>query len=390
MESFIKKITRHARLLTILTTVCALVSCDIRMNAQANRPDPSPKKSIKLAILLDTSNSMDGLIDQAKSQLWSIVNELAKAECDATKTELKIALYQYGNDNLPEPEGYIRMVTQLTTDLDQISEDLFSLKTCGGQEYCGQVINTALKELTWSSTSNDYQVIFIAGNEPFNQGSVSFKEACLEARKKGVIVNTIHCGDFNEGINTFWKTGADLTGGSYFSIEQNRKTVYIETPYDKQISDLNEKLNNTYVYYGKQGASKKEMQIRQDANAASYGRGNSVNRAISKSSKVYVNSSWDMVDAAKEKEFDVAKINKDDLPEEMQNMTVTERNSYIESKKSERVAVQKEIAALSIKRTEYLNTQAQSAEGMLDNALLTAIKKQATEKNFRFTESTTN
>ena len=30
---------------------------------------------IQLAILLDTSNSMDGLINQAKSELWTIVNE---------------------------------------------------------------------------------------------------------------------------------------------------------------------------------------------------------------------------------------------------------------------------------------------------------------------------
>ena len=33
-----------------------------------------PKKHIKVALLLDTSNSMDGLIDQAKAQLWDIVN----------------------------------------------------------------------------------------------------------------------------------------------------------------------------------------------------------------------------------------------------------------------------------------------------------------------------
>ena len=39
-----------------------------------------------LALLLDTSNSMDGLIDQAKSQLWKIVNELAAAKCDDGST----------------------------------------------------------------------------------------------------------------------------------------------------------------------------------------------------------------------------------------------------------------------------------------------------------------
>ena len=31
----------------------------------------STKKKIKIALLLDTSGSMDGLIEQAKSQLWT-------------------------------------------------------------------------------------------------------------------------------------------------------------------------------------------------------------------------------------------------------------------------------------------------------------------------------
>ena len=58
------------------------------------------KSSIKVALILDTSNSMDGLIDQAKSQLWSVVNELAKARCDGQIPDLEIALYEYGNDQL--------------------------------------------------------------------------------------------------------------------------------------------------------------------------------------------------------------------------------------------------------------------------------------------------
>src|SRR6188768_3999938 len=65
--------------------------------------DPAPEKdqSIMLALLLDTSNSMDGLIDQAKSQLWKIVNELAGAKCgNGERPKIRIALYEYGNDGL--------------------------------------------------------------------------------------------------------------------------------------------------------------------------------------------------------------------------------------------------------------------------------------------------
>ncbi len=198
-------------------------------------PEPVKNQRIMLALLLDTSNSMDGLIEQAKSQLWKIVNELSAAKCDdGQRPSISIALYEYGNDGLSAETGYIRQVSPLTSDLDVISEKLFALRTNGGNEYCGHVIRTSLQQLAWSGSEADLKMIFIAGNEPFTQGSVSYRTACALAKEKDVVVNTIFCGNFDDGINTSWKSGADLTGGSYMSIEQNRQTVYIATPYDDQ------------------------------------------------------------------------------------------------------------------------------------------------------------
>ena len=57
--------------------------------------------SVQIALLLDTSNSMDGLIEQAKSQLWSVVNEFIRAKRDGRPPALEVALYEYGNDSLP-------------------------------------------------------------------------------------------------------------------------------------------------------------------------------------------------------------------------------------------------------------------------------------------------
>lgn len=50
---------------------------------------------MQMAILLDTSNSMDGLIEQAKSQLWKIVNELALGK----RTE-KALIYMWRSMNM--------------------------------------------------------------------------------------------------------------------------------------------------------------------------------------------------------------------------------------------------------------------------------------------------
>src|SRR5262249_8045908 len=102
--------------------------------------DPRPRPVVQIALLLDTSNSMDGLIKQAQSQLWTIVNETARCKREGRTPKLEVALYEYGNSRLAVTDGYIRQVVPFTTDLDRVSEKLFALTTCGGDEYCGQVI----------------------------------------------------------------------------------------------------------------------------------------------------------------------------------------------------------------------------------------------------------
>lgn len=350
-----------------------------------DRTATNTTKKIKLALLLDTSGSMDGLIDQAKSQLWTIVNELAAAKCGNEKPEVQIALYEYGNDALPASEGYIRLVTPLTNDLDKLSQDLFGLKTNGGSEFCGHVIQTACRQLDWSADGGDLQIIFIAGNEEFTQGNINYQLACAEAKRKNIVVNTIFCGNFQEGINTHWKSGADLTAGTYASIEQNSKTVFVPSPYDGKIDQLNTQLNNTYIEYGREGREKKEAQMSQDAASESYGAANKVNRAVSKSTHVYKNKSWDMVDAAEDESFDVTKVTKDQLPEPMKNMTDDQKKNYVKQKTVEREKIKTEIQDLNKQRTAYLITQKKSeSEEMLDKSMINAIKSQAEKKNFKF------
>lgn len=345
------------------------------------------KKKIKIALLLDTSNSMDGLIDQAKSQLWKFVNALSEAKCGQEKPLLEIALYEYGNDRLPASEGYIRQVSLFTSDLDRISEELFSLRTNGGSEFCGQVIQTSLDQLDWKGDDGDLRIIFIAGNEPFSQGTVRYTAACANATEKDVVVNTIYCGSFDEGIAGEWKRGADLAKGNYMSIEQNRKTVYIESPYDKEITAFNGRLNATYIGYGHQGRLKKEKQLEQDVNAESYGAANATERIVSKSSGFYKNGSWDLVDASKEKSFDIEKVKEADLPQELRGKTTEEKRSYILRKEQERENIQKQIRELNSKRRQYIaeyEKRQPHTSGSLDAAMLSAIKTQASRKGFVF------
>ncbi|NDV43318.1 vWA domain-containing protein [Flagellimonas sediminis] len=343
------------------------------------------KHFVKIALLLDTSNSMDGLINQAKAQLWDIVNEFTHAKCgNDTRPSLQIALYEYGNDNLSSREGYIRQVLGFSDDLDEISEKLFSLTTNGGEEYCGEVIQTSLKQLDWGKNADDLKMIFIAGNEPFTQGKLNYRDAAANAKEKDVIVNTIFCGNFQQGISTEWKSGASLTGGEYMAIDHNQQVVHINTPYDDVIIKLNSKLNNTYISYGAMGYERKAQQSTQDLNAAELEEVVVVKRAVSKSSRLYKNSQWDLVDAVEDDEAVLSKLKEDDLPKELQGKSKSEIKAYVEDKKAEREKIQKEIQELNAKREAYIAQSQKEEKGELENAMLSAIKSQASKKNMKW------
>lgn len=344
--------------------------------------EKSSKQFIKVALLLDTSNSMDGLIDQAKAQLWEIVNELSYAKCGTDRPNLQIALYEYGNDNLNAEEGYIRQVLAFTSDLDDISKQLFSLTTNGGNEFCGQVIQTSLKQLTWGTNPDDLKLIFIAGNEPFSQGKINYQDATSLANTKGVTVNTIFCGDYNQGISSYWKDGADKGKGNYMAINHNHVTTYVSSPYDDKILQLNKKLNQTYVAYGSYGKEKMAIQAEQDSNAQGYSAANAVSRTVSKSSHLYKNDSWDLVDAEEQKSFNYDNLKDTDLPQELKGKSKSEIKAYIAKKRDERQAIQDEIQQLNEKRRQYVMTQQKDNANGLENAMIQAIKTQAKQKNY--------
>jgi len=353
------------------------------LTVAASGIEPDKKNTIKVALLLDTSNSMDGLINQAKTQLWEIVNELSYAKCENKDPNLMISLYEYGNSNLSPEEGYIRQVIGFSSDLDEISEKLFSLKTDGGNEFCGQVIQTSLKELSWGSNKKDLKLVFIAGNEPFTQGKINYKDATTQANEQGVIVNTIFCGNYNNGISGKWQDGANLTNGDYMAIDQNEAVVHVSSPYDTVIIQLNKKLNSTYIYYGSYGRNKMSLQSKQDANAAELDEVVEVKRAVSKSSRIYTNSSWDLVDAEKEKGFSYSKLDKKSLPKNLQGKSSEEIKKYVTAQAKKRKEIQNEINELNKKRNTYVAKQrTKSNSKSLDKAMISAIKKQAKSKNY--------
>ncbi len=365
----------------VLTALIILSFTNTKVTTPVTK-NSSPK--IQVAVLLDVSGSMDGLIEQAKAQLWNMVSTMGKAKCDGgIAPRIEIALYEYGRTTNDAKAGYVKQLSAFSNDLDMLSQKLFSLTTNGGDEYCGQVIFTSLTELQWDAAPENYKVIFIAGNEDFLQGNLLYTKACDEAKKKGVIVNTIYCGDRMQGIKEHWNLNTECGNGSFTVINQNEKVDDIPTPYDSIIFTLNEKLNSTYVAYGYGGSAKLEAQASVDQLNYKPSKGAALKRAAVKSNAgVYNNSTWDMVDAAKDDEKFIDKLDKKTLPDSLKNKTTEELKVIVKEKSAQRAGIQKQIGEANTQREAFIAAEkvkraTKSNVATLETEVEKIIKEQA-------------
>lgn len=343
---------------------------------------------IQVAILLDVSGSMDGLIEQAKAQLWNMVTTLGKAQCtDKSSPKVELALYEYGRTTNDAAKGFVKQLSPFTDDLDKVSQLLFGLKTDGGSEYCGQVIYTSMDELGWDPAAENYKVVFIAGNEDFLQGNLHYTKACAKASDKGVIVNTIYCGDYQQGIAEHWNLLGECGKGSYTNINHNAREEDIPTPYDSTLIVMNNKLNTTYIGYGSMGFANSERQFKVDAYNYSISTKAGLKRAEAKArSNVYNNESWDLVDAnKKDSSFIAKKLDKKTLPDSLKNKTEEQIKLLVEQKTKERGEIQKSILELNTNRDKYIAEQkARNAQNNNQPTLESAVEKTIREQVKRY------
>lgn len=353
----------------------------------AEPPKPGVQ-NIDLAICLDTSNSMDGLIGSAKARLWDIVNDLAKVK---PTPNLRVALFSYGNDSYDAKVGWIRKDLDLTNDLDELYQKLFALRTMGGTEYATRVSRDAVEQLQWSQDEKALKIIFVCGNEPASQDPVvKLKDAADKAKGKGIVINTIFCGPANHRDAADWKDFAALAGGRFVNINQDGGVVAIATPMDKELAELGAKLNDTYVVYGgKKSEEKKQNQVAQDANAAS--SGGLAPRTASKASGLYRNDAWDLVDRLKnDPKFDIKKVPENELCDELKKLKPDEREAYVKKMAEKRDGLQKQILELNKKRDAYIaeETKKKPTKGdqAFDAAIRATLREQAAGKGIAIPE----
>ncbi len=353
-------LNRRTALCSLLLSLAVFTSPAFTGHPEEFKIGNADNPKIQVAILLDVSSSMNGLIDQAKNQLWNMVNILSKVRCSGAIPQIEIALYEYGRSTNDPANGYVKQISPFTNDLDKLFRDLINLNINGGEEYCGHVMLNSLDQLQWDALSTSYKVIFIAGNESFLQGSVSFTTACTEAKRKGIVVNTIYCGDRSRGISDHWDLGAECGNGSYSNIDHNAKPLSIKSPYDDSIIRLKDSLNETFIVYGKEGRRYYNAMMQYDTMAV-YNLSDPTRLTqyaiVKANNNLISNPKWDLVDAMEKNPMIIDTLDMRTLDDSIKNKSRKELKQLVEQKIFERKQIRERVTELAIKQEKYIKAE---------------------------------
>lgn len=359
------------------------------------KPVPEPgaaqvleQDTVQIALLLDTSSSMDGLINQARAHLWNMVDQMGKmtrvVDGKVRGVKIELALYEYGNSTIPEEQGYIRQVLPFTGDLDTVSEKLHGLFTNGGSEYVGQAIQTSVASLRWSAEPGAMKFIFVAGNEEFDQGPVTAAQAMAAAAQHDISVQLIFCGD-RDGT---WEAAARLAKSDLATIDQNQVAVHVPSPQDAEILRLGDELNGTYLAYGAAGQAAVARQQTADKMSAKMSPKVALERAQLKGKKAYRNDKWDVVDAVEQDGKFLANEREEELPEELRGKSLAEKQALVAAAAARRAELKAKLGKLEAERATFLAAEQAKRGGpaaqSLDTELLKTTKKVATKKGYKF------
>ena len=317
---------------------------------------PTPDDSdVQIVLILDTSSSMDGLIEQARTQLWEVVGEMQLDEDDKERT-VSVALFQYGNNRLAKADGYIEKLYDLTTDLDPLSIKLQSLSTSGGKEYAPMAILKAVETINWNPDDSAQKVIVIAGNEGFSQGPTSPSKAMEAAQNAGIKVVPIYCanGSSSRAGVASWKRAAHLAKIELETIDPDKVVAKLDSPYDAEIVKKYRELEECNLVYGDQSYRTKVANNRKQA--ASYVSNRSMavqaERAFVQSRQ---NTKGDLLRDYEGGKVQLEGIQESAMPQALRGRSKSEQKKILNQRAQRRRALKREINELNAKRNAHVS-----------------------------------
>lgn len=343
------------------------------------------RDTLEMVFVLDTTGSMGGLIDGAKQRIWGIINEVMQKP---SKPRVRVGLVAY-RDNGDE---YVTKLLPITEDLDKAYTTLMDYQAGGGgdtPENVRKALAEGVRNAGWAKAGRGLaQIVFLVGDAPPQsyEQEPDVLVTTAEAVRKNMIVNTIQCGSI-DGTREIWQTIALRGEGKYFAIAPDGGVQAITTPYDAKLAELAIKVGKTYVTYGDK--QKRDSNTLLQMSAESRIAGNApaaaqADRAVNKAVNAF-QYDGDLVQDVENESVKVKDIKTENLPEDMQKLSVAEREKVVAVRIADRKKIRAEILELSKQRDAYIAAERKKLgqSNGFDTAVAQALREQLLKKGIR-------
>jgi Mg-chelatase subunit ChlD len=353
--------------------------------ADLERPKEK-RPQVEVVFCLDTTGSMSGLLEGAKQKIWSIVNQIVSGQ---PAPDVKVGLVGYRD----RKDEYVTKMTDLTSDLDEIHKQLRGFQAGGGgdtPESVNQALNESVTKFKWTPGNDTLRIIFLVGDAPPHMDyadDVKYPETCKLAVEKGIIINTVQCGSEGEA-QKHWQEICSKANGTYNQIAQNGGVQTVQTPFDKELAELNVRFLRTNCCYG---ADKMAGEMKNSTALALPASGGVAADSVGFRAKAGRIAANDLLDDLQEGKIKLESIPDKDLPEALQKMKPDERKKHVEKLKEERVDLKKKVLDLDKKRLDFIaKKQAEEAKEAgktkdgFDSKILETLRKQAEKVHIKY------
>lgn len=361
-------------------------------------PIPDTPK-IQVVFALDCTGSMSDLIKAAKDKIWSIATGMSQTS-PAPDISFGFVFYRDRGD------VFVSKIVKMNKDLDLVYKDLMKMVADGGgdtPESVNKALNDAVSKFEWDADSSVYKVIFLVGDAPPHMdyhNDVPYPLSCKLATQKNIIINTILCGSDNEA-GAIWKKIANKTQGKFLQLKENEQEIVIKTPYDKEIARLMQIIDNTRIYYG---SSQEKDEMNAKMGSTDHINNASTHNALSKRAEyLHYNSKakaayWgtkELVSDIQTGKIKLENIPTEQLPENMQKMTMQQRIDYVNSMIEKRNKAQTALNAIIKEKEVFVDKEtAKISEDSINNSFSgkvhSIIVEQAKTKNIKIDKKVKN
>ena len=306
---------------------------------------------IEVVFVLDTTGSMGPLIEGAKRKIWSIATTLIDCSPDA---EIRMGLVAYRDIG----DDYVTKTFDLTTDIQGLYADLLQLRARGGGDWpesVNEALYVGVTKMNWSRGRNTTRIIFLVGDAPPHMDyaqDMKYPDVMRLARARDITVNTVQAGSARD-TERYWREIAQMGRGEYMAIPQDGgKIVVIETPYDREIIELQGRINRTVVPYGSQ-TQQRGVRDRVNAGAAAPAPVASdmagyMSKRAARPGRVAeaITGDGDLVGDVASGRQSLSALPETQLPDDLRRMSPAERQAHVDRQMSERRTLNERLSAL--------------------------------------------